>query len=72
MKKTYEFKIVIGIKKSFTEKIAEAPRYFDTLKELKEYYNNRKTILKENESIWFARVWEFGKEDYKDMNIELE
>ncbi len=69
----HKFKLIIGIKTDvWGEKGLEKPQFFSTIEELKEYYYKReKEIISSGKKIWFAKVWEFGKEDYHDMDIEL-
>ncbi len=70
-----KYKLVIGteLPGCFGKKGVDKPRLFNTLEDLKKYYQKRKKeIEKDNWKIWFVKVWEFGKEDYIDMDIDLE
>ena len=69
------FKLIVGsisVDDSWGSKSIDKPVYFDTLEEAKTYLSKRKTeIEKVGMKIWFYKVWEFGKQDYKDMGDNL-
>ena len=71
-----KYKLVVGIRKrdsAFSETEVLSPLYFVSLDELRHAYLQIKTrIEEEGKRVWFARVWEFGKEDYHDMEGVLE
>jgi len=68
-----KYKVVIGseVKGSFGKKGVDAPKYFDSLEKVRDYIAKRKKeILVDKQDVWFVKVWEFGKEDYIDMEWE--
>ena len=70
-----KYKLIVGVCEGeglLQHKELFEPLYFDTLIEVKEAYSQVKIQIKNSpKKIWFARVWEFGKEDYKDMGEEI-
>ena len=67
----YQFKLIIASIKGnglLAEKHVEKPYYFNSTEEAKRFLLQRKKALEqERKAIWFYRIWEFGKEDYKDL-----
>ena len=61
------YKVIIGIKEDIFSKTIDKPVYFNDLEKAKEYIQKRKEELKDK--LWFYKIWEFGKEDYKDMSL---
>ncbi|MBI2572450.1 hypothetical protein HYV86_01210 [Candidatus Woesearchaeota archaeon] len=70
-----KYKLIVGVcegEGAFQQREMFEPLYFDTLEQVrKEYAKILRDVKSSNKKIWFAKVWEFGKEDYKDMGDDV-
>ncbi len=70
-----KYKLIVGVcagEGLLQHKEVFAPLYFHTLEEVRiEYGKITIQVQESGKKVWFAKVWEFGKEDYHDMGDDV-